>query len=246
MPSAHGIKTEHSLSTVDMVGIRAIFFDAVGTLIYPVEAVATTYRLAALRQSVDLDVSTIRLRLREAFSKQEWIDRESGWRTNEMREIERWRTIVRETLHETPHPDDILFELWEWFRKPTAWKAHPETAQVLMELNRRGFVLGMASNFDARLAEIVSAKSELEPIAERLIISSLIGWRKPSREFFSHVLENAGHRAEQILYVGDDLRNDYEGALAAGMRALLLAPDSKADGCEVIQTLSHLTTGQDR
>jgi putative hydrolase of the HAD superfamily len=101
-------------------------------------------------------------------------------------------------------------------------------------------ILGMASNFDARLAEIVAAKPEWEPLAERLVISSVAGWRKPAPEFFAQMIAVAGQSAEHILYVGDDRRNDYEGARNAGMRAVLFSPESTNDDCQWIEKLSQL------
>ena len=228
------------MPTIDLTGIRAIFFDAVGTLLHPTEPVATTYRTIAIRHGVAIDEETIRERFHAAFARQEQIDRDADWRTSETREVERWRSVVRETLREAAHPDDCFFELWEWFRNPSAWTTRGETACVLAELQRRGIVLGMASNFDARLAEIVATKPELEPLAERLVISSLAGWRKPAKEFYTKVITVAEQAAEQILHVGDDRRNDYDGAIAAGMRAALLAPGSTEDGYSTIESLAQL------
>lgn len=209
------------LATLNLTGIDAVFFDAVGTLLHPVEQVARTYHDAAMRQGVDIDEAIIRQRLREVFAKQERIDQESGWRTSETREVDRWRGIVRETLREVPRPDECLFQLWEHYRRPESWITHPETRATLADLRHHGLVLGMASNFDARLAEIVAAKPDLEPLSERLVISSLIGWRKPAGEFFAHVIATAGCAPERTLHIGDDQRNDIEGARAAGLRTCL-------------------------
>ena len=85
--------------------VRAVFFDAVGTLLTPAEPVSATYRFVAQRHGAGLDEATIRARLRESFEKQERLDYQAGWRTNEPREAERWRTIVRETLREVADPD---------------------------------------------------------------------------------------------------------------------------------------------
>ena len=56
----------------------------------------------------------------------------------------------------------------------------------------------------------------------RLVISSEVGWRKPAPEFFAALCRSAGVPAECVLYVGDDPANDYAGAEAAGLRAVLL------------------------
>ncbi len=227
------------MPTTDLTGIRAIFFDAVGTLLHPHEAVATTYRNVAMRQGVDIGEEAIAQRFREAFARQEEIDRQAGWRTSESREVERWRSIVRQTLREAPRPDELFFELWEWYRNPASWGLRPQTAEVLAQLQERGFVLGMASNFDARLVEIVAGKPELEPLADRLVISSLTGWRKPAREFYMQMIATAGQAAEQILHVGDDRRNDFDGARAVGMHAVLLSGNNE-DVDPIIKELIQL------
>ncbi len=220
--------------------IRAVFFDAVGTTLLPAAPVAATYREVAMRNGADLDESIIRARLRLSFEKQEQLDHQAGWRTNEEREMERWRSIVRETLPETTNPDACFAELWEWFRSPSAWSTAPNVGQVLDELARRGLTVGMASNFDGRLAGIVNALGELAPLADRCIISSLLGWRKPSLKFFREVAARAGCAPSEVLFVGDDVRNDLEGARQAGMNAVLYDPAGKVDGVQRIADLNEI------
>jgi putative hydrolase of the HAD superfamily len=98
----------------------------------------------------------------------------------------------------------------------------------------------MASNFDARLVAIVKGVADLAPVRDRLVVSSLAGWRKPAAEFFHDVIRLAGVAKEQILFVGDDLRNDLEGARAAGLQGLLLDPSGKANSMARIATLAEL------
>ncbi len=45
---------------------------------------------------------------------------------------------------------------------------------------------------------------------------------KPHRSIFDSALEQAGVAAGESLMVGDSLKADIEGALAIGMRAVLL------------------------
>jgi putative hydrolase of the HAD superfamily len=223
--------------------IRAVFFDAVGTLLFPAEPVVETYRRIARKHGASIDEATIHARLRESFAAQERFDATADWRTSEEREVDRWQRIVTEALCEASDPRACFLDLWEHYRHPAAWRCHPETAQALAELTRRGIVVGMASNFDARLAAIVNATKELEPVRDRLVISSLAGWRKPSGEFFREVVQLAGVAPERILFVGDDLRNDLEGARAAGLRGLLLDSSGKADVTDRIAILTEIFTG---
>jgi putative hydrolase of the HAD superfamily len=206
-------------------GIKSVFFDAVGTLLHPARPVIETYGLIAQRHGMEIDQS------------QEYHDSQAEWKTSEEREADRWRQIVCEALLESPNRDACFADLWEWYRHPKAWTAHPQTDSVLKELTRRGLTVGMASNFDARLAAIVEAIPELKLLSVRCVISSVVGWRKPSRRFFDEVIQLAGCRAEQILFVGDDVRNDFEGARDSGIRAVLLDPTGKSEVRERIGTL---------
>src|SRR5205823_12064018 len=92
----------------------------------------------------------------------------------------------------------------------------------LTELGRRGYILGLESNYDRRLRRVVAGTPGLQPIRQ-LVISSEVGWRKPAPEFFAAVCRAAELPAEQIAFVGDDRDNDYDGARRAGLRAILLA-----------------------
>ena len=60
---------------------------------------------------------------------------------------------------------------------------HPDATVVLRELTDRNYIVGLGSNFDARLLPLIHAFPELTPVREHCIISSLVGWRKPSPSF---------------------------------------------------------------
>jgi putative hydrolase of the HAD superfamily len=139
-----------------------------------------------------------------------------------------------------PGADGCFDDLWAWFSTPAAWTIHPEAGDVLRQLAARGFVLGIASNFDSRLLGLVEALPELAPVRGQCVISSLIGWRKPAREFFDHLTQLADCPVAEVLHVGDDQRNDVEGAIAAGLRAVLYDPHGTASGAPRIGRLRDL------
>lgn len=207
-------------------GIRAVAFDAVGTLIFPNPGAAVVYAEAAARHRLTVDPAEIGPKLWQQFRVEEEIDRTAGWVTSEQREKDRWRNIVFAAL---PGATEELFrELYHHFAQPRAWAVPPDAAEVLTELHRRGFLLAMASNYDSRLASVVNGHPDLAPVRDRLVISSLVGFRKPAPAFFTFgVLPAMGVARNEILFVGDDHENDYLGATAAGMRAVLLDPKSQ-------------------
>ena len=77
-------------------GTRAVFFDAVGTLIHPDPPAPSVYAEAARRFGSRLDLPAVAARFRAAFRRQEELDHAGGLRTDEAREVARWRAIVAE------------------------------------------------------------------------------------------------------------------------------------------------------
>jgi putative hydrolase of the HAD superfamily len=208
-------------------GTRAVFFDAVGTLIVPEPPAPVVYAAVARRHGLDLRPEVARDRFRAAFRVEEEADRAAGWVTSEGREQARWWRIVTHTLAEVSDPKACFHELFQHFSKPTAWGVNTDAAAVIASLREQGLVLGIASNYDARLRSVVAGHAALAPLRDRLVISAAVGHRKPSRSFFDEVARVAGCEPSAILFVGDDLENDYEGATAAGLQAVLLDPDGR-------------------
>ncbi|NNE35733.1 MAG: HAD-IA family hydrolase, partial [Rhodothermales bacterium] len=59
----------------------------------------------------------------------------------------------------------------------------------------------------------------IREVSRAVIISEEVGHLKPDRRLFLHAERAAGESGDSILYVGDSLRSDVEGAVAAGWRA---------------------------
>src|SRR5262245_34883114 len=203
--------------------IRAIYFDAVGTLIHPQPSAADIYLEVGRRYGSRVSRATCLRRFRKQILNQDLIDQERNWATDEQRELERWREIVAEVLGDVSNFESCFAELYEHFAKPNAWTCEPGVEELLEELNRQGYILGLASNYDHRLCTVVAGLAPLRSI-QNLVISSEVGWRKPAPAFFAAVCEQASLPAAEILYVGDDRINDYHGALAAGLEAVWIDP----------------------
>jgi putative hydrolase of the HAD superfamily len=208
--------------------VRAIFFDAVGTLIHPDPPAPVVYERVGKQLGSDYDAAVIKSRFAQAFDHEEQIDRQWGWRTSEEREMERWQYIVSHVLNDVSDSRECFQTLFDHFSRPDAWKCDPTAGNILNRLAKEGVVLGMASNYDSRIRSVVAGKPELAPI-QHLCISSEIGWRKPSPKFFSALCQLVEIPAEQILFVGDDPVNDIEGAISAGIPAMLFDPNVRDD-----------------
>ena len=221
---------------------RAVFFDAVGTLLFPKPSALVVYATVARTMGLELAPAEVRTRFLAAYRNQETADRLTGWITSEEREHGRWQAIVHETLLGVSDPEVCFRELYEHFSKPSAWEVNPHAAFVLDKLQVRGLVLGMGSNYDARLWSVLEGFPELAPLREHTVISAAVGFRKPAAQFFAEVVRVAGCLPAEVLFVGDDIDNDYHGATAAGLNAVLLDDQREVWGVERrIANLQELT-----
>lgn len=204
---------------------RAVWFDAVGTVLFPHPPALSVYAEAACRRGLMTSPEDVKARFIQAYRLEEAKDRSGGWSTSEARERERWRHIVLASLPGAG--DDVFEELFAHFARPDAWRLAPDVGEVFGALAARGIVIGLGSNYDSRLASVVAGFPELASIRDRAVISSLVGRRKPAAAFFDAVVRAAGCSPADVIFVGDDIDNDYRGAAAAGLGAVLLDPDRR-------------------
>jgi putative hydrolase of the HAD superfamily len=195
--------------------------DAVGTLLRPRQPVAETYRIAGERHGYRLSAQTIRARFEEAFRREEQKDRDQDLRTDEAREQARWRAIVTFVFQDQADPLAPFPDLWQHYARPDAWECYPDAVRLLDRLAEVGGQYGIASNFDARLRRIVAGIPQLSR-TRHILISSEVGWRKPSARFFDAVTNAFQRPAQDIVYVGDDAQNDFLPAKAYGFRTFLV------------------------
>ena len=208
-------------------GVRAVVFDAVGTLLFPDPGAPAIYAETARRHGLPLSPAAVRERFVAAYRREEEADAASGWATSEGRERDRWYRIVTQTLAGGSDPDACYRHLFDHFARPTAWKLAPDAPAVLGALHGRGLLLGLGSNYDDRLWPVLAGFPELDVLKGRVLISSVVGVRKPGAGFFLEAARAAGCAVSEVLFVGDDLGNDYEGATTAGMPAVLLDPHGR-------------------
>ena len=224
--------------------IRAIYFDAVGTLIHPEPAVGVVYAEAGRRFGSRYTSEIIAQRFGEAFQAQEALDRANGWITSEQRERRRWRDIVGTVLDNAADPASCFDFLYSHFARPESWRCEPGADVLFKELAGRDYILGLASNLDERLYALVHGLAPLQLLSKNIVVSCAVGFRKPAREFFQAMCRQTGLLPAKILHVGDDPGNDYAGAEAAGMRALLFDPRGKYENLSAmrIRTLGEVCT----
>ena len=99
-------------------------------------------------------------------------------------------------------------------------------AELLDALRARGVRVGVGSDMTA---DWQFRKLERLGLLDRIdfaVTSEEAGVEKPAPGFFALCLEKAGCAPDECAFVGDNLRKDALGALAAGMRGVWLQPDA--------------------
>ena len=204
---------------------RAVLLDATGTLIDLSRPLGETYARAARDAGARFEPRDLEDRFRRAFAdtppmafpgrRGPDLDRaERGW----------WRAVVeRVTGGDRALADfDAYFNrLYSHYAQAEGWRVYPEVPAVLEALCARGVVLAVVSNFDSRLAPLLEALG-LAPFFDAVVCSGEVGVAKPDRAIFAHALSALGVEPSEALHVGDSRRNDYDGARAAGIDALLV------------------------
>jgi putative hydrolase of the HAD superfamily len=224
-----------------MARIKAVFFDAAGTLFETREAVGETYAGIACGYGVHTSAETVDVAFRRAFRAASPLAFGPGRAAGELRRLERewWRGLVAQTfkgLGEFSDFDSYFNSLFEFFSDPAHWAADPEAIRVLRALREQSFVLGVISNFDYRLYRIVEGLG-LSPWLDSITISSEAGYAKPSAGLFHAALEKHRMAPTESLHVGDSEHLDIAGASAAGLAAALINRESS----EGISTTGGIT-----
>jgi len=122
------------------------------------------------------------------------------------------------------------------------FRAYPDAAPALQQLRADGLRLVVVSNWDASLHERLE-ETGLAPLVDGAIASAELGHAKPDGAIFARALELVGSPAAAALHAGDSPDADVEGALAAGLRAVLVARDGAARapaGVPVVSSLAEL------
>ena len=144
-------------------------------------------------------------------------------------------------------PGSLLYEILD--AEQRVWddeaRVDPEAPPVLRWLGERGIKRAVCSNapFPPEMMLRQVEKNGIAALMDAVVFSSKLGRRKPAPEVYQATLEAVGVPAERALFVGDRVREDYEGPRSTGMRAVICtahAAEPPQDGIPTIASLKEL------
>lgn len=224
------------------MNIRAVVFDAVGTVMYPSPPMANVYQDAIAKHcGMQLDVERIRQTVNSALSQR---GLSPDLTTDESREHQFWQDVIKELCGDHEARQACFDDLYNRFQHPESWSCFEDVPECINRLLADDVTMAIASNFDSRLHPVLDGLAPLSPIPHRFV-SSEIGWRKPAQHFFQHVCDQLQLHPASILFVGDGLTNDVLGAHQAGCRSVWIrrgkaAAKSAPAGTLVVTSLTTI------
>jgi putative hydrolase of the HAD superfamily len=214
-----------TLDKTDPVKLKAVSFDAAGTLLDPVVPIGESYAELASRHGMDVSSGEIDERFRICFADSPPLAFPKA-RGRGIEDLERawWRDVVRRVFAPFgpfPRFESYFADLFVHFGKAESWRLCPHARKILAALKERNLILLMVSNFDSRLLAILEGHG-IASCFDSVVLSSRAGHAKPSPAIFHLALRRHDLTPHEAMHVGDSLENDAVGADAAGLRAVWL------------------------
>jgi putative hydrolase of the HAD superfamily len=204
--------------------LKAIFFDAAGTLFHLPKGVG--YHYALVGQGVGMKLNADELDRAFALVWKQMPARPATGLPREDDDKGWWRELVNRILDQVSpslqEPDrDNFFEVaYEHFAEAGVWELYPEVIEVLESLHGR-FELSVISNFDGRLRMILEQLGVSKSF-RYVFISSELGADKPDPAIYRQALEVISFAPNEVLHVGDDPERDWNAAAKAGLQVFKL------------------------
>ena len=170
--------------------IKAILFDAAGTLFYLTKTVGDHYAYVGREIGLELDAQKLESAFQSAWQQMPRRSAIDGPRENDDKGW--WRQLVCRVLDQVAPSlseldRDNFFEIaYEHFAEAGVWKLYPDVLDVLKQLRER-FQLAVISNFDGRL-RLILQNLGISKCFAHVFISSELGADKPDPEIFRRAL----------------------------------------------------------
>ena len=213
--------------------MRALLTDGAGTLLSLAEPPRRVY--ARIAQGHGLAVPPgLDLRLQQVMAERRppLLD---GVRLEAVPALEEedWRRIVRLTLGDEAADGAVFRSLTEHYAARDAWRVEPGAAAALDRIRARGIGVGLVTNMDATLADLLRA-FDLERRIDAVCSPSTVGLAKPDPRIFHEALAALDVPPEDALYLGDRERDCLEGARRAGLRTIRYDPNGDRSRADVL------------
>ncbi len=142
-------------------------------------------------------------------------------------------------------PEPLLHEILDaeqmcWDR---AVVLDPDALQILSWLEAHGVRRGICSNapFPPAMMRRQVETNGIAGLVDAVVFSSEVGRRKPAPELYEAALDALAIAPAKTMFVGDRVREDYDGPRALGMRAVILTAHAEEPPPASVPAIASLT-----
>ncbi|HEY7122744.1 MAG TPA: HAD-IA family hydrolase [Ktedonobacterales bacterium] len=208
--------------------IRTIFFDAGYTLLRPSPSVIAICQEVCAANGLHLDVERLKQELAaaEAFFREAMKANSRTW-ADEQAILNFWTAyytaLLRPLVEE--HNEHLLersvHAIIREFSSHTRWELFPDVLPTLEALQGKGFTLGIISDWEISLTQILKGL-DLGRYFDCLIISAATRYSKPEPALYELALRRADAIADYAIHIGDSYIHDVLGARSVGITPVLI------------------------
>ena len=133
-----------------------------------------------------------------------------------------------------------LYELY-WGKMIDSLSPDIERTELFKALKAKGLRIGIGSDMTPYIQMLKLERMEILQYIDFVVTSEEAGLEKPELPIFNMCLRKAKCEASECLFIGDDLKKDYQGAISAGMNALWInSTDENPEGVTKITSLEQI------
>lgn len=205
--------------------IRAVFFDAGNTLLYPrVEDLAQELSSTGYPATVE-DFLAAERTAKKKFDEWLWPRLESGEIPEAVDRLY-WTEYLHALMERIHVPLDqhgtVSEQVIQRFRDIQFWsRIFPDTEPALRSLRDTGYYMGVISNSVGTMEEQLN-RVGLASYFRTILDSAVVGVEKPHPEIFRMATDHAGIAPAEALFIGDTYATDIRGARRAGLQGMLI------------------------
>jgi len=206
------------------VTYRAVFFDAGETLVHPAPTFPDLFASIVTREGhprAPEDVIAASAVVMDRFS--EAARNQELWTTSPERSRAFWLGVYERMLAalDLPDGDGLRDTLYREFTDLRNYALFDDVRGVLGDLASAGLGLGIVSNFEAWLDELLGLLGVRDAFPVR-VISGVEGMEKPDPRIYELAMARAGVTPDESVYVGDNPEFDVDPPAALGMFTVLI------------------------
>jgi putative hydrolase of the HAD superfamily len=225
--------------------IQVVFFDAGETILRPFPSFPELFSMTLEQNGIQVDPETVEPVLYSRVRDLAAVARDAGVSnasTSAEGSRRLWTFLYEGCLKDLGIKDlSLAGELYRVFSDSSSYRLFDDVLPTLRHLSNHGYRLGLISNFEGWLEELL-IELKVGHLFDVTVISGVEGIEKPDPRIYELAVSRAGIEPSRGVHVGDAPIMDVEPAAEVGLHAILLDRFDRhpPQRCPTIRSLEEL------